>query len=140
MEDNIEKRGKADSSEVESRVNTIYLMLLQGYVRKQIIQYCAENYKIGERATDQYLQKARELFSGNIESETQNKKFEILTQYYDLYQKNYSEQDYKECRNILKDIAQVLGIEAPKKIDHTTNGKEISQTPTIVFTDKIDNE
>lgn len=125
----IEKRGKADIAEHDKRVNEVYLMLLQGFVRKQIIQYASENYKIGERSTDDYIRKARELFKSNLETETESKKFQILTQYYDLYNKNYKEEDFRECRNILKDISVVLGIEAPKKIDHTTDGQAINQPP-----------
>ena len=123
---------KADSSEIEKRVNTVYLMILQGFQRKQVIQYCSENYNVGERQTDEYLSKAREILKSNIDNDTSSKKHEILNQYYDLYQKNYQLEDFKECRNILKDIAVVLGVEAPKKMDFTTNGETINR-PKIIF-------
>lgn len=119
---------KADSSEMEKRVNTVYLMILQGFQRKQVIQYCSENYNIGERQTDEYLVKAREILKSNIDNDTSSKKHEILNQYYDLYQKNYQLEDFKECRNILKDIAVVLGVEAPKKMDITSNNESISNS------------
>lgn len=129
MDETKVSKGKSDSSEVEKRINTIYLMLLQGFVRKQIIQYATETWGITERWTDEYLSKAREIFRHNLAEDTENKKFEILSQYYDLYQKSYKLEDYKECRSILKEIAVVLGVEAPKKIDHTTNGESISIKP-----------
>lgn len=130
---------KSDSSEMEKRVNTVYLMLLQGFQRKQIIQYCSEQFKIGERQTDEYLGKAREIIKSNIDCDTSNKKNEVLNQFYDLYQKNYALEDYRECKSVLLAIASILGVEAPKKTDITSNGNTITTPPTIVFLD-TDNE
>lgn len=123
---------KSDSSEMEKRVNTIYLMILQGFQRKQVIQYCADNFKIGERQTDSYLIKAREIIKSNIDNDTSSKKNEILNQFYDLYQKNYSLEDFKECRNILMSISQILGVQAPIKTENTNINIE---TPIINFID-----
>ena len=132
---------KSDSSEFDKRVNTVYLLILQGFQRKQIIQYVSENYKVGERQTDNYLEKAREIIKSNIDNDTSSKKNEILNQFYDLYQKNYQLEDYRECRNLLSNISNILGIEAPKKTDITTNGKEISNAlkVEIVKPDESDN-
>jgi hypothetical protein len=117
---------KSDSSEMDKRINIIYLMLLQGFQRKQVIQYCAENFKIGERQTDEYLGKAREIIKSNIDCDTSNKKNEILNQFYDLYQKNYKLEDYRECRNLLMSISAILGVEAPRRTDITSGGEKIS--------------
>ena len=62
MEDSEERVLKSDSAEYEKRVNPVYLMLLQGFTRKQILQYCAETWGVKERSTDYYLQYAREIF------------------------------------------------------------------------------
>ncbi len=129
-----EKRHKSDSSEMEKRINQIYLLILQGFQRKQIIQFCSENYKIGERQVDEYLLKAREIIKSNIDTDTAGKKNELLNQYYDLYRKNYEEEDFKECRNILKDIGSIFGVEAMTKIDLTTNGKTITQPQEVKIT------
>jgi hypothetical protein len=131
---------KADSSEMEKRVNTIYLMILQGFQRKQIIQYCSNTYKIGERQTDAYLIKAREIIKANIDCDTSSKKNEVLNQFYDLYQKNYALEDYRECKSVLLAIAGILGVQAPTKTDITSGGEKIATAPpTIVFMDN-DNE
>jgi hypothetical protein len=119
---------KSDSSEFDKRVNTVYLLILQGFQRKQIIQYVSENFNVGERQTDNYLEKAREIIKSNIDNDTNSKKNEILNQFYDLYQKNYQLEEYRECRNVLVSIANILGVEAPKKTDITTNGKELPNT------------
>lgn len=126
-----ETRHKSDSSEYEKRVNQIYLLILQGFQRKQIIQFVAENYKVGERQTDEYLQKAREIIKLNIDTDTSSKKNEILTQLYDLYNKNYLDEDYRECRNLLAQISNILGVEAPKKTEMDFK----STNPIIQFID-----
>jgi hypothetical protein len=107
---------KSDSSETEKRVNTVYLMILQGFQRKQIIQYCADKFKVGERQTDEYLRKAREIISSNIDTDVSHKKNEIISMFYDLYQKNYALEDFKECRFIAQKICEVIGVDAPKLI------------------------
>jgi hypothetical protein len=125
---------KADSSEMEKRINECYLLILQGHNRKFIIRYFAENYKIGERQVENYLNRAREEISKEYTINTEYKKNEILAQYYDLYNKAYNEEDYKLCQSILKDIGGIFGVDAVKKIDLTTEGEKITQTPTIIFT------
>jgi hypothetical protein len=123
---------KADSSEMEKRINECYLLILQGFNRKYIIQYFAENYKIGERQVDNYLNKAREEITNEYTVAKEYKRNEILAQYYDLYNKNYQLEDYKNCESILKNISAIFGVEAVKGIDITSAGKEINQTPTII--------
>jgi hypothetical protein len=107
-------------------------LILQGFNRKYIIQYFAENYKIGERQVDNYLNKAREEITNEYTVAKEYKRNEILAQYYDLYNKNYQLEDYKNCESILKNISAIFGVEAVKGIDVTSNGKEINQTPTII--------
>lgn len=122
---------KADSSEMAKRINECYLLILQGFNRKYIIQYFAENYKIGERQVDNYLIKAREDITEEYNVNKEYKRNEILAQYYDLYNKAYNEEDYKVCQSILKDIGGIFGVDAIKKIDVTTDGKAIEQAQPI---------
>ena len=126
---------KSDSSETEKRVKTGYLMILQGFQRKQIIQYCADKFKVGERQTDEYLRKAREIISSNIDTDVSHKKNEIISMFYDLYQKNYALEDFKECRVIAQKIGEVFGVEAPKVIK-TENETKVQQKVIFEIIDK----
>lgn len=117
---------KSDSSEIEKRVNLIYSMLLQGLQRKAVIQYCSNQWGVGERQVDTYLVKARELMSDDSQKDLDYKKSEILAQYYDLYNKSYDLEDYKECRNILANIGNILGVNSPEKIDLKSEVKQIN--------------
>ena len=92
-------------------------MLIQGYQRKSVIQYCAEKYDIEERQADEYIRKARDIMHSDMQISVEIKKSEILTQYYDLYNKSYKIEDYRECRNVLKEISDIFGVEAAKKIE-----------------------
>lgn len=72
------------------------------------------------------MYKAREIMQGNIVEDHEIIRAEILAKYHDLYQKNYKNQDYKEARAVLKDIKEIFGTDAAKKLDLSTNGKEIT--------------
>jgi hypothetical protein len=123
---------KSDSSEMEKRINIVYLMILQGFQRKQIIQYCSDEFKVGERQTDEYLKQARKIVNENILDDSGLKKNEIINQLYDLYQKNYNLEDYRECRNILAQISDIFGVRAPIKTDITSGGEKIQSSPTAI--------
>jgi hypothetical protein len=116
--------------EVLKRISIVAVMDLRGFSKENIVRYCAENWNIELRQSEEYLKRARETFieeacSKNIDEHLSK----ILMQQKDLYKECYSNKDYAECRRILKDIADLLGLNAPKKLDHTTNGKDINITP-----------
>jgi hypothetical protein len=121
---------KATNNEVLKRISIVAVMDLRGFSKENIVRYCAENWNIELRQSEEYLKRARETFieeacSKNIDEHLSK----ILMQQKDLYKECYSNKDYAECRRILKDIADLLGLNAPKKLDHTTNGKDINITP-----------
>ncbi len=111
---------KSDSSEMQKRTTFVYGLLLQGFQRKQIIQYCAK-YKISDRMIDKYIVKAREIFTKDQQVEIDIKRSEIISQYYHLYQQSYDIEDFKECKNILKEIADIIGVKAPQLLEISGN-------------------
>ena len=40
--------------------------------------------------------------------------------------KNYTIEDFRECRNLIESKNKMLGINAPTKTDITTNGKDLN--------------
>jgi hypothetical protein len=124
------KGEKSDSSEFKSRINECYLLLLQGFRRKQIIQYGAK-WSVSDRQIDDYIKLAREIFDEDNDLNFEQKKNEALAKYYDLYQKNYELEDYKECRNVLKDIKDIFGIDAEKNLNLKNNGGEFKQSTEL---------
>jgi hypothetical protein len=115
------------SAEKARRVNSVLTLVLQGASRDVIIQYCAKEFKTNIRASDEYLAKAKQLLIENF-AKTKEKELmqaEIFARFENLYQQNIEIDDLRECRNILKDISDLLGLNAATKMDHTTKGEQI---------------
>jgi len=60
---------KSTNVEIDERVNAVYGLLLKAYSRTQIVQYCSENWNVGERQTENYLARARQLMQLDAELE-----------------------------------------------------------------------
>jgi hypothetical protein len=58
---------KCNNSESQQRTNVVYDLLLRAYSRKQIIQFAAEKWGIGDRQVDSYIARARELLARDAE-------------------------------------------------------------------------
>lgn len=121
-----ERKYKRTNIESDLILNEITELYLNSYSRKQIIQYCSENHDIGERQVDNYLAKVYDFLANNI-SENKNKMIkQSLKRFNDLYEKNTSIQDYRECRQVQESIIRLFGLNPAQKVDHTTNGKDIN--------------
>jgi hypothetical protein len=57
---------------------------------------------------------------------------------WELYNKSLKIQDYRECRSIIKTIAEVTGALASKKIDVTSGGNPIQVTPISFYSSEED--
>lgn len=60
---------KCNNTESDQRVNAVYSLLLRAHSRRQIIQFAAENWGIGERQADIYIARARQLLALDAEIE-----------------------------------------------------------------------
>jgi hypothetical protein len=123
---------KATDVEILERVKIVAEMIIKGYSKENIVRYCSENYNVGERHTENYIKRAKERFVEEAAAkDIENHLALAIQQLHDLYKKCYSIQDYAECRRIKKDIADLLGLQAPKKQDFKI--EEITQRPQIIF-------
>lgn len=52
---------KSTNVEIDERINTVYDLLLRAHSRTQIVRYCAEKWKVGERQAENYIARARQL-------------------------------------------------------------------------------
>lgn len=130
------------SAERIIRVQEVYNMILQGATRQQILRYCAGSFNVKERVCDDYLSEAKQLLKENF-AKTEDAdlmKSEIYARYELLYKQSFDVDDFRECRNILKSITDLLGISQPAKLDITTKGESINSTPQIVFTKQSDED
>jgi hypothetical protein len=60
---------KSTNREVDERINTVYDLLLKAYSRTQIVRYCADNWGVAERQSENYMARARQLMQLDAELE-----------------------------------------------------------------------
>jgi hypothetical protein len=117
------------SLEREKRVNEVHALILQGATSSQIIEYCRQNFQVERASSYFYIAEAKEIIIENFEKtfDKDGFKAEIYARLENLYQQNMDIDDFKECRNILKDLREMLGLNSASKLDLTTNGQSINQ-------------
>ena len=115
---------KQTDAEIEIRIATLYEMVVKGCSRAYIVRYCSENYKISERHVDTYLSKVKDLIQKTYGQEYKETILSNhLAQLENLYEKNYTIEDFRECRNIIDSRNKLLGLNAPNRIEAEIKGE-----------------
>lgn len=123
----ISKIEKATIAESELRTALVYEMIVKGCNKNYIIRFCTEKYNIRLRQIEVYIAKATEQIKLNYgEKYKENIIAKHLAQLDDLFVKNYTIEDFRECRNLIESKNKMLGLNAPTRTDITTNGQSIS--------------
>lgn len=133
---NMSKRGrKKNAIEVEERVTFLLDLISKGVVgTSDLFHFFSEKHPdLTKRQFEYDLRKAKEKIKEYITAEQEDITADLIKRLYELYNKSLKIQDYRECRSIVKTIAEITGVEAAKKIDHSTKGEPI--TPTIIIGD-----
>lgn len=111
---------KATDAEIELRISIIYEMVVKGCSRKYIVRYCAETWNIASRQTDEYLSRVyleiKETYGQDYKEKLIEKQ---LAQLDDLYVKNYTIEDFRECRNLIESKSKLLGLNSAIKTEIT---------------------
>lgn len=117
---------KGTKAEVELRVQTVYEMILKGATRPFIIRYAAEKWDLSERTVDEYMCRARDIIRETFEDRDRERLIiDTIAKLSDLYVKNYTIEDFRECRNILESRSKLLGLNEADKIDVVTEARPI---------------
>lgn len=107
----LNKVEKATLAESELRTALVLEMLIKGCSRSYIIQYCAKNYNLRTRQIDVYIAKANaEIKETYGEKYKENIIEKHLAQIDNLYVKNYTIEDFRECRNLIESKNKMLGL------------------------------
>jgi hypothetical protein len=121
------KLEKATIAESEMRTALVLEMLIKGCSKTYIVRFCAEKFKIRLRQTEVYIAKATyEIKETYGEKYKENIIEKQLAQLDDLYVKNYTIEDFRECRNLIESKSKLLGINAAIKTDITTGGEKLN--------------
>ena len=105
------KQGRVADAIINQRVNDVYVFLLKGSSRQEIIQHSAEEWDIGERQADKYIEKARKYFNERLRIERDTELGQSVTRYEMLFQKALKVQDYKTAIQAQSRIDKVMGLE-----------------------------
>lgn len=124
---------KSTDAEISLRVATVSEMLIKGFSRQDILQYCAKEWNIQKRQSDEYIAKAKNKLIELAEKDIEFNKALAIERYNDLYRKNYGIKDYRECRQVQNDIVKLHGIAEPDKVDITTAGKPFNIKDVVEF-------
>ena len=129
---------KGTDAEIELRIATIYEMIVKGCSRAYILRYSADNWNIEERTVDSYLSKVRDLIKETYGDEYKESILNNhLAQLEDLYIKNYTIEDFRECRNIIESKNKMLGLNAAEKIQTEHSGEIKSSNLSNMSTDEL---
>jgi len=130
---NKENKGiKPSSVEMESRVSTIYRLLLSGMRRQEIIQYVANktDWNVCNRTLDSYMEKARIEIAEITADERETALGMAYKRLDHLYFKSLLINDYKTALAVQKEINDINGIKIIRQeIEHSG---EIDQTVIIL--------
>jgi len=107
---------KSTDAEVQLRINHIYCMVVQGETRKDIVQYGSKKWDVSHRTIDEYLNRVHEeikqAYGKEYKEAIISKQLLMLD---DLYKKNYTNEDFKECRSLIETKSKLLGLNEPEK-------------------------
>lgn len=119
---------KADKNIVEQRIKHIATMLINGNSREEIGLYSSENWNIGERQTDKYIARAKELVEKSVKRKIEYDYAKAVRRYEDLYKLSLERKDYKTALAVNKELTSLQGL-FKQQIEHAGEIKFICNIP-----------
>lgn len=105
----------ADQNEILERINKTYSLLLMGKKTRDISKFIAKTYNVCEKTSYNYIAKAKLLRDEDVKEYREEALSDQIALLRNLYDKNYKIQDLKECRGVLAQISQLLGLNEATK-------------------------
>lgn len=105
-------------AEIEVRVTEIFKLLMAGAQRHDIRRYVAEKTKweVPERTLDRYVARATACLRTHAAAVRDEELGLAILQLKDLYGRTYRIQDYKTSLAARKELSELLGLYAPKRV------------------------
>ena len=108
------KKKKSTNAEILQRVNNVYIFMIKGASRQDIIQYSSDEWDVTERTADEYIRKARKYFDDRLKMQRDTELGQAVTRYDMLFQKALKVQDYKTAIQAQARIDKIRGLEINK--------------------------
>ncbi len=119
---------KSSGNTIIQRVSVVSALLINGNSRDSIVQYCSENWEIGERQSDKYIQKAMTLIEKSVKRNISYDYAKAVRRYEDLYKLNMDKKDYRTALAVNKELTTLQGLHK-QQIEHAGEIKFISNIP-----------
>ena len=112
---------KGTKKEVNERVSKVVTFLLDGASKDVIVRYAADEWGVKLRIVETYMQRANERIKDIAQKSEENAFDNVRARTERLYFKAMGKGDHNLARNLLKDIRDLYGFDAVKKMDHTVS-------------------
>ena len=118
---------KSTVSQMEERMERVYeLMLYEHLSYNEFKEKAAKEFGITTRMAENYWKEARVRLKERFERNSEEILQDHLNQLYDLLKRSRDDNNKRTEREVLADISKIMGLEATKKIDLTSNGQTIA--------------
>lgn len=131
---------KADAVQKQKRIQQTVQALLKGYSVQEVVLTLQEQYGIAESTAYEYTKEATNRIHQKIEGtleEKVNKHYQRLEL---LYRRCIEEGDRRTARMVLKDIADLVGLDAPKRTDVTSGGEKLAMFVDVLGTNDMNSD
>lgn len=110
---------KVTQIEMETRINTVYEMLLNGASRHAILQYCSKTWGISFRHGDTLIARANTLFEEQAAYVRERELGKAIHRLTALYMRTLAEKDYRGALSVQRELNTLLGLNAPARSEVT---------------------
>lgn len=124
-------------SDLEREERIIYILNLRSKGvkgRSDLLQFFTKEFNLSESQFDKDLKIAKEKIKEYFDSDVDFQISEMAKHYWELYSKSMKLQDYRECRNILKDLSALKGL-LVKHVDVKSGGEKIEGGAGVTMKD-----
>lgn len=113
-------------------------MIARGYGYKRKLDTLAQNYGVTTRMAKKYLQWTnQDIEKRREEKKTRGRDYMLIQQEF-LYEQLIQEKKYAEANKVLKEIRELEGYDAAKKINFETNTTPLLGTGNLTLQQKIE--
>jgi len=135
------KAPRCTKDEKVKRIDTVFRLILDGYLRHEI-QFYVNNktsWGIAENTIDWYIHRANDVFAQYSKNNMDNEIGKSIGRLNRIYQKAFSMQDYKTAIQAQKEIIRLLGLDRQDKGNSQEDFKSLSDL-MVAFSDEEDKD
>lgn len=130
---------KADQVQKEKRIEQAVKAILDGERVPAVVAALQDQYGIAESTAYEYTKEATSRIYQKIEGTLEEKINRHYQRLERLYAKCLKDNDKRTARMVLKDMADLMGLDAPKRTDLTSNGETL-QPPVFLDVLGVDSD